>query len=324
MKILLSIFMIPVAVVIILNRGGAALSLGINIIVIIVCFSLFCLLLLHTKIYIRKILIYLLFVYFFLIATLLKILNVNNFGEELLKDTILGILPVTVCLGVLIADSNKWNLDKFLYFLFSFCTLYGLSLPITKTILSNVIMVGGVSLFGIYGSYYINTVIAFIYFISKAKKSVTTAYIWAPLALASTIMMTARNGLLAIIIAILVALFFRYSRKGVLKVFIPAVLGISAMLIILPLLHSSSIKLKFELLDVNFIYLQVLSIFDASAGSEKYNELFSGSRDHRINMISDTISNVFTNGSFWTGLPLNYPIVDDAIAHYNPHNGYNK
>ena len=210
--------------------------------------------------------------------------------------------------------SKTLNLLKFI---FPTCIIYGLFSPWIKSFLLDKVIINGVSLFGIYGSYYSITTLAFNFFFSGYGGTQNTRK-YSLLAAASVLVTGARGGILGLLISFFINLNSStrsfLSKKALYTLFLYISFILLIILFVFPIFRTEGLRNTFT---IEYYWRAFLSIF---SNSDYFGSGFVGSREHRIFMLNKTIDLIFGNlNNFFFGIPFNINYTDTTFN--DPHNG---
>lgn len=253
--------------------------------------------------------------------TILFFVNGGNFSTESLRFIGSYVYILYFIAGVSYYKNFGLNyVINFMSLTFRFVIIFGALKPIIVVTLYDLISIRGVSLFGIYGSYYSILVPSIGYFIVFRWREKHWK-IFVTLGIVALLITGSRSGFLSFFALIFLISFFvrlRYILIGSLLMLI--IFLVSINYIIPQILAIFEITQRGDL-SLEFYSAMFRSIFDPSYGAEQYGESLSGSRSHRLKMWQYVINNVHaTDLTAWFGVGFSSQLVDARFI--NPHNSY--
>ena len=318
MGILINIYFLFFSLITVFNRGGSGIGFGyLNISLLSLLLSaLIYFLITKGKQIIRD-----LTVFIFISTSLIITFNhINYFGlnASAIRSTGVLIYPLTLLAGISLSKgklvSKTLNLLKFI---FPICIIYGLFSPWIRSFLIDKVIVNGVSLFGIYGSYYSITTLAFNFFFSGygGTKNIRK---YSLLAASSVLVTGARGGILGLLISFFINLNNStrnfLSKKALYTLFLYLSFILLIILFVFPIFRTEGLRNTFT---IEYYWNAFSSIF---SDSDSFGSGFIGSRRHRILMLNETIDLIFGDlKNFFFGIPFDINYTDTTFN--DPHNG---
>ena len=318
MGILINIYFLFFSLITVLNRGGSAIGFGyLNISLLSLLLSaLIYFLITKGKQIIRDLTVFI----FISISLIITFNHINYFGLNAFAIRSTGVLiyPLTLLAGISLSRgrllSKTLNLLKFI---FPICIIYGLFATVLKPILINKVIINGISLFGIYGSYYTITTLAFNFFFS-GYGGIKNIRKYSLLGAAAILVTGGRAAILGLSTSFFINLNNRtrsfLSKKVIYTLFLSLILILIVILFVFPIFRREGLRNTFT---IEYYWKAFLSIF---SDSDSFGTGFVGSRRHRILMLNKTLDLIFGDiKNFFFGIPftINYT----GALFNDPHNG---
>lgn len=245
--------------------------------------------------------------------------------DKFSADSLRFIAPYVYTLYFLAGISIYYNLGlrgsiKLISITVKCVVVLGALKPVIVVLLYNLVSIRGVSLFGIYGSYYCILVPAIGYFIIFRKKEKFWA-LFTTLGIVALLITGSRAGFLSLFALMLIVVNFKQLHHVlIVGVILVLVVAISVEFILPSFLDAFAITTRGNF-SAEYYAAMFISIFDPNYGASSFGESLSGSREHRFEMWQYVINNVHaTSRTTWFGVGFSDPLVDAVFI--NPHNSY--
>ncbi len=319
------LFLLLLSILIIFNRGGAAVGFGnINAVSLLLAlmpiYFVKSLKIINLKTDISLLLFVITSVSIAFFKVILTDIDASNVRE-------IGILlyPAVIFAGIFFTEYKKkiFSIFKYLNFIFLIATINFLISPVIKKLFINFIIINNVSLLGYYGSYSFLTISAFCWF-SSGLGSLFINRKLLLLSAASSLISGSRAAVIGLFIAFLGTLDKSFKKllnfKNVQNIFFGITILSAIVFLIFPIFVGLDVNIRGDYSPQYFL-ASIKSIFNPFANMEEYGTSLLGSRQHRIIMALQAYFTLISKPSYFLfGMPfdLNYT----GTSFNDPHNSY--